>query len=227
MPRPDLDTLRTLLARRQQEKAELELQVGTFESQIRSELLPLQEEVLRLQMERLKKAAQSQMRNARLRNAYHEARAEYEDFRDQHTQPESSTREEDLKTTFRRGSKACHPDAVPDAYRDEAAATFRALENAYEGRHRRTVGAIVESLDKWGFPRPTVARGEETQQRRTIRRALAALNDSIASLRATDSFQVIQEARDVEAAVDAEKERLARRLRHMQNVQGGGGTRRR
>lgn len=217
MTRPDLETLRSLLARRQQEKAELELQVGTFKSHVRSELAPLQEEVLRLQMERLKKAAQSQMRNARLRNAYHDARSDYEDFQRQRLQSEREAGPEaDLKTRFRQGSKACHPDAVPDAYRDEAAATFRALENAYEGRHRRTVDAIVESLEKWGFPRPFVEQGEEFRRRQRIRRALANLDDSIASLRASDSYQAIREVSDVEAAVNAEKRRLARRLRQMQ-----------
>lgn len=226
MQKLDLQTLREMLARRQKEKAELELQVGSFESHIRNELRPLQEEVLRIQMERLKKAAQTKMRSARLRNAYHDAREEYEQFQEYDEQARRATGDTDLKSTFRRGSKACHPDAVPDAYRDEAAATFRALESAYEGKHRRAVEAITESLETWGFPGSGLERGRKAPERARIQEALVSLDDSISSLRESDSFEIIQGTENVEAAVDAEKRRLARRLREIQRSRKGRSRRR-
>lgn len=111
---PDLQELRRSLAGRLQEKAELEQQVRALQSQYEEEVAPLQEEVLRLQMKRLKEAAQARMRSARLRNAYHDAQDAYEEFQEQRAAAPSSagTSEKDLKATYRRATKLCHPDAV-------------------------------------------------------------------------------------------------------------------
>lgn len=218
MPQQDLRDLRRTLARRQQEKAELDLQVGAFESQLRAEVGPLQERLLRLQMERLKEAAQSQMRSARLRNAYHDARAAYERFsrRREDDGGERPLSKSELQATFRRASKECHPDAVPPAYRKEATATFRALETAYEGEHRPAVTAIADSLEKWGFPQNVENRGEQGERKAQIRDAVASLDASIEALKSSDSYQVVREAPTLEAAIDAQKQWLAEQLREMQ-----------
>ena len=117
MPTPEIEELRRILARRLQDKAELEQQVRAVQSRLEAEVAPLQEEVLRLQMERLKAAAQARMRSARLRNAYHDAQEAYEAFRERRAAapPASASTKTDLKATYRRATKRCHPDAVPEA----------------------------------------------------------------------------------------------------------------
>lgn len=221
MPQPDLDVLRQMLARRQQENAELELEVGAFESQLWGELAPLHEEVLRRRMEQLKGAAQTHQRNARLRNAYHDARDAYEDFRSKGPDARECFSESGMKTAFRRASKECHPDAVPERYRTEAAATFRALESAYEGEHGPALRAIAESLDQWGFP-----GRRETPSVDRIREAVESLGASIARLRDSDSHRLVSQAGDLDAAIDARKGELVQRLRELRRGRRGRSRRR-
>lgn len=211
----DLQTLRQSLARRLQEKAELEQQVRAAQSQFEAEVVPLQEEVLRLQMERLKEAAQARVRSAKLRNAYHDARDAYEDFqerRPQESQPGSASGE-DLKATYRRATKRCHPDAVTDSYHEEAAATFQALESAYAADQPEAVRAIAEVLDTWGFPRAPDAPAQDYTPA-ALRRAVSDLEASIERLRTSEVYQALTETGegDLEAVVGARKRALQERL---------------
>lgn len=211
----DLQTLRRSLARRVQEQAELERRVRAVQSKLEAEVAPLQEEVLRLQMERLKEAAQAHMRSAKLRNAYHDAQDAYKDFREQRSPdpPSDTGSKEDLKTTYRRATKLCHPDAVADSYREEAAATFQALESAYAADHREAVRAIAEVLDTWGFPRAPEAPKQD-QTKAALRRAVSGIEASIRQLRASEAHQLLMEADDldVESVVGARKRALQERL---------------
>jgi hypothetical protein len=219
MTKPDLKRLRRSLARRLQEKAELEQQVRAVQVQLRDEVAPLQEEVLRLQMERLKEAAQARMRSARLRNAYHDAQDAYEQFQERRAAEDRSPArdvDENLKTTYRRATKLCHPDAVADPYHEEAAATFQALESAYAANQPAAVRAIAEALETWGFPQAPGASTEHpaSATEASLRRALADLEASIERLRSSDAYQTLSETdgADVESIVGAQKSALQQRL---------------
>lgn len=211
----DLGALRHSLARHQQEKAELEQQVHALQEEYLSEVAPLEEEVLRIQKERLKQAAQAYMRSARLRNAYHDARRAYETFQERRASATSSDVE--MKATYRRASKKCHPDAVPDSYREEAAATFQALESAYEANHRSAVRAIAEALDQWGFPEQPFAPAVDSAEAdaRRLRRAVSSLESSIERLRASEAYQALRQEADIESVMAARKQDLLRTLQKM------------
>ncbi len=221
MARSDLHSLRRSLARRLQEKAELEQTVRAAQSQFEEEVAPLQEEVLRLQMERLKEAAQARRRSARLRNAYHDAQEAYDAFRARRRQAPTETARSapDLKAAYRRATKLCHPDAVADAYRDEAAATFRALESAFDAEHSAAVRAIADSLETWGFPRAPTASPESSlpDAEASLEQAVSALEASIERLRASETYDPVTETGDVdpESALGARKRRLRERLRQL------------
>ena len=218
----DLRDLRRSLARRLKDKVELEQQVRAVQSRYQAEIAPLQEDVLRLQMERLKEAAQAQMRSARLRNAYHDARDAYEKFREQRA-PDSRTElpsSEDINVTYRRAAKLCHPDAVPDSYRKEAAATFQALESAHDANHPEAVRAIADTLETWGFPDAPSATPAQSPShaKAALRRALADLDASIEKLRASGAYQItVAPDTDAEAAVGARKRILQQRLRELKH----------
>lgn len=217
MEHQDLHELRSLLARRQREKAELEQQVQALREEYHREVAPLQEEVLRLQKERLKEAAQVYMRSARLRNAYHEAERAYESFREQR-RGRSPASGEDLKSTYRRASKQCHPDAVPDSYREEAAATFQALESAYQARHQSAVQSIAEALERWGFPMhpSTPIEDPAASGKNALRQAVSSLETSIEQLRASEAFDAIRQGGDLDTLIAAQKHELQRKLRELQ-----------
>lgn len=225
MTQSDLQELRESLARRLQEKAEMERQVRAVQSQFEEEVAPLQEEVLRLQMERLKEAAQARMRSARLRNAYHDAQAAYEQFREQraHRPQPVAASDEDLKATYRRATKLCHPDAVADSYHEEAEATFQALESAYDANHPGAVRAIAEDLDTWGFPRaPSAPADRSTSETAAfLRRAVSDLDASIERLQTTEAYQTMTkpDGGDADSVVGARKRALQRRLHELKRRQ--------
>ncbi len=221
MARSDLHSLRRSLARRLQEKAELEQTVRAAQVQFEEEVAPLQEEALRLQMERLKEAAQARLRSARLRNAYHDAQEAYDAFQERRRQAPSATARSapDLKAAYRQATKLCHPDAVADAYRDEAAATFRALESAFDAEHPTAVRAIADALETWGFPRAPTAPPESSlpDAEATLRRAVSALDASIERLCASEAYDTVAASgdNDPESALRGRKRRLRERLRQL------------
>lgn len=221
MAQSDLQSLRRSLARRLREKAELEQKVRAIQSEFEEEVAPLQEEVLRLQKERLKEAAQKRMRNARLRNAYHDARDAHESFRKRREQATHNSGQGDynLKATYRRATKQCHPDTVADSYRNEAAATFRALESAFDAELPEAVEAIAEPLERWGFPRAPSAPPESSvaDAETTLQRALADLENSVERLRASDVYDAIIAAGNAEqeTALEARKRALWERVREL------------
>jgi hypothetical protein len=220
----DLRTLRRSLARRLQEKAELEQQVRAAHSQFAAEVAPLQEEVLRLQRERLKEAAQARMQSAKLRNAYHDAQDAYEDFQEQRPQdPQAgSPSKKEVKATYRRATKLCHPDAVADPCHEEATATFQALESAYAADHSKAVQAIAEVLDTWGFPRAPNAT-KQAYTTAALRRAVSDIEASIERLRTSDVYQALEEAGDVDlkTVVRAQKRALQERLAELKGHRPG------
>jgi hypothetical protein len=201
------------LAQRQKQKAELERRYHAAQRQYREEIAPLKEEVLRLRVERRRQAAQRHMRSARHRNAYHAAQRAYESFREHRPSPRPPSGSP--KSLYRRASKHCHPDAVPDAYQDEAVATFRALKAAYQAGHGRAVQAIAEALEEWGFPRaPEHDEGEgRPRSPRALRRAIRDLEDSIQSIRGTDAYQDLEAAGTLDALLRAQKQELIEQVR--------------
>ena len=206
----------------------MERQGHAVQRRYEEEVAPLKEKVLRLQMERLRRAAQRNMRSARHRNAYHDAQRAYETFRDERPPPADSAAPDDLKRRYRAASKRCHPDVVPEAYRAQAAATFQALESAYQAGHGRAVRAIADALERWGFP--TAPAADENADDRTepeLRRAVADLDAAIDALRASDAYQAgharavraIADAEDVDAALRAQKEGLRQVLAELRKRQ--------
>jgi len=191
----------------------MERQLHAVQHRYRDEVAPLEEKVLRLRMERLRRTAQRHMRSARHRNAYHDAQRAYEAFRDERSRPEAVA-PDDLKRRYRAASKHCHPDAVPEAYRQQAAATFQALESAHEAGLGRAVYAIADALEQWGFP--AVPETEEARDPQALRAAVADLESAIDTLRTTDAYQAIADAEDVDAVLRARKEGLRQVLAELQ-----------
>lgn len=203
------EQLRYQLADRQREKAELEQIVRGLQRRYRREVAPLEEKVLRGHVARLRAAAQANMRSARLRNAYHDAQEAYDTFKRQRS-PAGSP--DGMKAAYRRATKQCHPDVVPDAYHSQAVATFQSLEASYEAGHAAAVKAIATALDRWGFP-GTTPGGDTDVGIDHLSDAVSGLEASIQALRATDAYQMVQEMGTLDAVVKARKGELARQLR--------------
>ncbi|PQJ34550.1 hypothetical protein BSZ35_08030 [Salinibacter sp. 10B] len=200
------------LAERQREKAELERQLHAAHVQYQEEVAPLEEKVLRLRVEHLRRAAQRHMRSAKHRNAYHDAQRAYESFQEERRTVGSASHDT-LKRRYRQASKRCHPDAVPDAYRAQAAATFQALESAYKAGHAEAVQAIAAALEQWGFPEEAAEdRRSQRRERDELRRAVSSLETAIEALRDTDLYRAVAERENVDAVLRAKKNALLQHL---------------
>ena len=212
---PERTNLRRRLARRQQQNAELERQYHAAQRQYEEEIAPLKETVLRLRLEQLRRAAQRHMRSARHRNAFHEAQRAYESVRERRRRPRPSPG--DLQAAYRRASKRCHPDVVPDAYHDEAVATFQALEAAYEAEDARAVRSIADALEQWGFPHatPSLGDGDAARERKHLQRAISDLEASIQRIQGTDAYRDLVEAGSLHALIRAQKPALLQYLREL------------
>lgn len=211
------------LARRQQEKAELERHLHAVRAQYWEDIAPLEEEVLCRRMEHLQRLAQRHMQSARHRNAYHDAQRAYESFQEERDSSESPTPDE-LKRRYRQASKRCHPDAVPDAYRAQAAATFQALESAYTDGHAEAVQAIASALERWGFPKMESEEGQEWRREvDDLQEAVSSLEAAIEALHDTDVYRALQSSDDVDALLQARKRALVRNLHKLKRdgVQAG------
>ncbi len=189
----------------------LERRVRGLEARYREEVAPLKEKVLRLGMERLRAAAQARMRSARLRNAYHDAQRAYDSFRE--ARAGAAPSESEAKAAFRKASKHCHPDRVPEAYRAEAEATFQALERAHASGYTEAVQATAQALEDWGFP--TQSQAQASRDSESLRKAVEELDVSIRRLRGSEAHQVLEEVGTLDAAIESWIRSLRRRVRQL------------
>lgn len=214
---PSPSTLRRRLARRQRTNAELEHRIRAAEDRYEEEISPLKEKVLRLRVEHFRRAAQRHMQSARHRNAYHDAQRAYENVQGAQEAARPSP-PGDVKALYRQASKRCHPDVVPESYREDAAGTFQALEAAYESGHPRAVASIAGALERWGFPRVQPSDSDESEASRNVghlRKAVSELETSIRSLENTDLYQALDDVDTLDTFVRSQKEKLLLYLREL------------
>ena len=214
--------LRKTLADRQQQNAELEQKVRGLEARYREEVAPLEEQVLRVQRDHLRRAAQMHMRSARHRNAYHEAERAYNRFREHHAS--SSTSDQRHKAAYRKASKRCHPDRVSPQFRTQAEATFQALESAYDAGHGAAVDAIAQALETWGFPVRERADAVPQRPLEDLQAAVDELGDAIQHTQRGKAYQALQEAGGDDVLLESRKKTLLRHLRTLKTVRESEGS---
>jgi hypothetical protein len=181
------EPLRQRLERLERREAQLEQRVRAVQQRYRDELGPLVEELLTLRRDRLEQKAYAHRRSARLRNAFHDAQAELDRFREmmgasapgQATADQGETTErpgaqasltdaeqDALKAAFRAASKECHPDVVDPADREQATEVFHALREAYQAGNLQRVTEIAEQVDATVPPRAHKAPASASEEPR-------------------------------------------------------------
>lgn len=227
----DIDQLRQRVAEHQQVRDELARQLRTFRVRYRRELGPLVEKLLQMRRKRMKDAAHTHQRSARVRNAYREAEADYERFRRLYEEAEEDTggadasarsltddEQQRLKSAYREASKKCHPDMVEASQKEEAERAFHALREAYQANDLEEVEGIARELTEGGIAEQASPHREEAL-RKKLQTRLDELRSEINDMRASDAYQVLSEVSDVDryfeqlrAALKAQVRRFERRV---------------
>lgn len=224
--RTEMERLRERLIQREEVRDELERTVRHFYLRYREELGPLVERLLELRKERFEQAVYRDRRSTRRRNAFHEARADYERFQEFYEETEveeapaelSDEEQKRLKSRYRQASKRCHPDMVEEADKEKAKAVFNELRDAYQRNDLEQVEKIAGSLDEHGLHEPEPDRQRVEALRATVEELhtrIDQVEDEIADLRASEAYQVISEVRDIDSYFGMIKQRLQREIRRI------------
>lgn len=210
----------------EQEEAELQRAIRSFNVRYRDELGPLVAKLLRLRKERLEQSLYARRADAHRRTAFNQAESQFEQFQsvleNAPEEPMSEVSEEDqarLKAAYRRATKRCHPDMVDAAMEDEARTYFNALREAYQRNDVARVEAIADVLEESGFAQRSAApRGDQAQleaRAERLRRRIATVEDALDALRATKAHQVMTRTDDLDAYFDTLKQKLRREMRQL------------
>lgn len=218
--------LKQQLSALEQEEAELQRAIRSFNARYRDELGPLVAKLLRLRKERLEQSLYARRTDTQRRTAFNKAEAQFEQFQsvleDAPEEPMHDVSDEDrarLKATYRQATKRCHPDMVDEAMEDEARTYFNALREAYQRNDVARVEEIADVLEESGFAQRSAApRGDQAQleaRAERLRRRIATVEDALDELRATKAHQVLTRTDDLDAYFDALKQELRREMRQL------------
>jgi hypothetical protein len=132
-----------------------------------------------------------------------------------------------LKFVYRKASRLCHPDMVADDLKEQAAAQFQELNNAYRMNDLARVEEILVSLESGGdFVAASEQMGDKEKLRthiRGLRQRVDELAAEIERIQADNTWQLVVQLggeydayfTEQEAALKEEMERLQQKFRDM------------
>ncbi|MBM9519976.1 J domain-containing protein [Desulforhopalus vacuolatus] len=132
-----------------------------------------------------------------------------------------------LKIAYRKASRFCHPDMVADDLKEQAAAQFQELNNAYRMNDLARVEEILVSLENGGSFVAASEQMNDKEKLRTHIRGLRQRVDELAAeierIQADNTWQLVVQLggeydayfTEQEAALKEEMERLQQKFREM------------
>jgi hypothetical protein len=198
----ELKVLEIQIIALEDEKAEIEKTLFTFNHRYNMEVGDIVRQILKLRQERLKIEAEGEEAK---RRSYEEAKQDYEEFEQGYQQAQqerftvTEAKQQELKAIFRDCSKMCHPDVVAKEYQQEATTLFAQLSVAYEKNDIAAVKEIHERLRKGIFtPMSATVRDAQKLQLQVIRLRgkVKDLAVAIYELRRTDAWRKVKAIED-------------------------------
>jgi myosin heavy subunit len=161
---------------------------------------------------------------------YEEAKSQYEEFHNEYEEIRTQERYEldadeltELKKAYRKASKLCHPDLVPDELQEQALKLMQELNEAYAKKDLKKVHQILSMLENGGgFDIASEAINNKELLRikiEELRIKIDEVADEIEEIKTDETFTTIQELDDwdeyfekVKEELDEEKERLKQQV---------------
>lgn len=228
--RAQVEMLEQQLSDLEQEEAELQRTIHAFNVRYRNELGPLVSKLLRLRKNQLEQSLYARRSDRQRRRAYNKAESQFEQFQSVledvgEAPPEdiSDDEQSQLKATYRRASKLCHPDMVDASVEAEAREYFNALREAYQQNDLDRVEEIAETLEESGFAQQSAAsagdRSHLEARAERLRRRIASVEETIDELRDTKAHKELMRTDGLDAYFDALKKKLRREIRQLRRGQ--------
>jgi hypothetical protein len=202
----ELKALEIQITALEDEKAEIEKTLHTFNYRYNIEVGDIVRQILKLRQERLKTEAEGHEEKHR---EYEEAKQDYEEFeqgfqqaRQQELFAITDAEQQELKAIFRACSKMCHPDVVATEHQQEATMLFAQLSAAYEKNDIAAVKEIYERLRKGIFTPMSATVSDAQKLHWQIVRMRGKLKDmavAIYELRKTDAWRKVTVIEDWDA----------------------------
>ena len=168
------------------------------------EIFRLREAIARLELEKLRRAAEE---DEALYQALAEAQAARQAFEEdkekseaaQAAEPPAAELDADeearLKKAYRRASQLCHPDRVAEEFKAQAEALFKSLGQAYKRKDVAEVERILAQLQRGVFTAASEALTDRDALQARIaelRASIDAINAEIAALAADETWELLQ-----------------------------------
>ena len=207
------------------ERSEMEKEIFVFQVMHDKVLGEIILKILGLRKERLKTQ----------KNASPEKETEYsdaeKDYNNYKGSLDSSSKEkihelseeqlEELKITFRKASKLCHPDIVADKQKEKAHKVFIELKKAFDKNDLNRVREIYNDLKKGAF----VTSGEKVNERQKLLSIVIELRSKrndyenvLRQLKESETYQTIQQIKDWDEYFEVKKKELSEVLEEEQSL---------
>lgn len=204
----------------QDEKAELEKAIRSFQIRYTNELGDITLKVLGLKKEKLREESEI---DPSKKDEYEEVCRDYDNYNQasEKTKKEKiyELTEEDqikLKGKYRKASRLCHPDVVSDAVKDKAASIFNALTLAYKQNDLKRVSEILDDLEKGRWLVPLIETINETSLLKAeviaLRTKISAMVAEIILMKNEEPYLTINKIQNLDAYFTERKELLLNQL---------------
>lgn len=194
----NLKVLEIQVSALEDEKAEMEKLLLTFNYRHAIEVGEIIRRILTLRKEKLKVEAAT---DDSKRDEYQEAQRDFEEFEQDYQEVSqqdmlfvSEAEKQELKAIFRACSKMCHPDVVAQEYKEEATRLFAKLNEANGKNDIETVKAIYETLQKGIFSPYSATVSDVQKLHHDVVRQRGKVRDlaiAITAIRKSDAYQRI------------------------------------
>lgn len=202
------------------EKTDIEKLINAYKLQYNLELGDLIKKILYLKKQLAKYDAEQDTENEEKQKEYEETSNDYDDFsksyEDNLKEPKPFELNEEqlkeLKRSYRKATKLCHPDKVTDEQKEQAQRVFTELKDAYDCNDFEKVNAILANLEKGIFKSQgeTITQKEKlliVKQELELKRE--ALEKALHKLKVSEAYQKIINLNDWKTHFQTSKQRLA------------------
>ena len=230
----ELKILEKKLQNLNEEKSEYTHIINDFNAQSNLKLGDLIREILRLRKElsydRMGEFLDNDEKFEEAANQYEQQKQEYEEFSEDYIEqikeiPFELTEDEskELKQTYRKASRLCHPDLVTDDVKKQAEEVFKALNEAYTNNDLEEVKKILEDLE---FGNAFERSSESLNDKKALKIKIEALRtkidvvaDEIHTIKEEETFQTISEIDNWDEYFYDLKEQLKEELNELIQVE--------
>jgi hypothetical protein len=214
----ELKVLEAKLQELSEEKNEYLNDLNEFNLQYNLHLGEIIRKILELKKDMLfnQKNDETNIHNDEIHKEYEEAREEFEAFDSEYEDIINIERFEldedeigELKKAYRKASKLCHPDIVPDELKRQALKLMQELNEAYNKRDLKKVKEILKMLENGsGFEVGSDSINDKKLLRskiEDIRNKIDEVINELDEIKEDETFLIIQEVDDLEDYFDTLK----------------------